>query len=131
MTSYQEIIKAKLISWIAIKLENLPTNPDAIAEHLRSLGFRGEQNSANFCPLACYFRSDLRASLDDLGLSKAAWSPLSPLVDEESVTIQLLGREKGGDLIMADVSLTENARDFVRGFDAGDYPELIEANEDD
>jgi hypothetical protein len=74
-------IRDRLNHWIEDKLSSLPATPDGIAEYLRSRGFRGEQDSANWCPLACYFRSGLRAALGDLGLAKAAWSPLSPLVD--------------------------------------------------
>jgi hypothetical protein len=127
----EDAIKERLEGWVDGKLASLPDSPDEIATYMKSRGIIGRQDSANMCPLALYFKIELSVDLEGLVSNRLDWVPLSPLVDEVSVGIQLLGSPDINKVVAVDKRLDYAAATFVAWFDAGDYPELIEDSEDD
>lgn len=95
-------------------LEALGTTPNAVASTLSAMGFRGCKSNERNCPIVNYIVSSIPEA-DTAGV----WT------DDDGDAIVQAERGYGDSLVIVGAH-SETVGVFVRCFDRGDYPDLID-----
>lgn len=103
------------IATITERLDRLPSDPDHVAEYLLALGYTGRRNSAaHRCPLARYLSDNLAG--------------VAVRVDDLDDQISVLDGDLTGRLVHIE-PLLPGLTTFIRRFDDGEYPDLLEVDD--
>jgi hypothetical protein len=115
----------KLQSFLDERLLEVGDTPQDIASFLNERGIKGDQHGSTSCPLTNYIWAEIDKAGDLLppGVEVARLA-----VTGDEVELHLSFNDD--EAIEANVELTDSASYFIGRFDEGEFPELVDEDED-